>query len=163
MTVIVGNWVNDYFSVEVYEMKWSVSHSVVSDVLWVHGLGLTRLFSPWDSSGKNTGTGCHFLLQEIFPTQGSNLGLLHCRQTLYHLSHQGSSKITSAIWRCRGSIWFCSVCFWVDRIWALTNLSAPKCLLSTTIRYFFWPEGVWKITELSWPRQPSKCGNLWVK
>ena len=32
------------------------------------------------------------LLQEIFPTQGSNLGLLHCRQTLYHLSHQGSSK-----------------------------------------------------------------------
>ena len=34
--------------------------------------------------------GCHFLLQEIFPTQGSNLGLLHCRQTLYHLSHQES-------------------------------------------------------------------------
>ena len=32
---------------------------------------------------------CHFLLQRIFPTQGSNLGLLHCRQTLYHLSHQG--------------------------------------------------------------------------
>ena len=34
--------------------------------------------------------GCHFLLQRIFPTQGSNLGLLHCRQTLYHLRHQGS-------------------------------------------------------------------------
>ena len=34
--------------------------------------------------------GCHFLLQGIFPTQGSNLGLPHCRQTLYHLSHQGS-------------------------------------------------------------------------
>ena len=33
--------------------------------------------------------GCHFLLQGIFPTQGSNLGLLHCRQTLYHVSHQG--------------------------------------------------------------------------
>ena len=33
---------------------------------------------------------CHFLLQEIFPTQGLNLGLRHCRQTLYHLSHQGS-------------------------------------------------------------------------
>ena len=33
---------------------------------------------------------CRFLLQGIFPTQGSNLGLLHCRQTLYHLSHQGS-------------------------------------------------------------------------
>ena len=34
--------------------------------------------------------GCHFLFQEIFPTQGLNLGLPHCRQTLYHLSHQGS-------------------------------------------------------------------------
>ena len=33
--------------------------------------------------------GCHFLLQGIFPTQGSNLGLLPCRQILYHLSHQG--------------------------------------------------------------------------
>ena len=36
--------------------------------------------------------GCHFLFQRIFPTQGSNPGLLHCRQTLYCLSHQGSSK-----------------------------------------------------------------------
>ena len=35
--------------------------------------------------------GGHFLPQGIFPTQGSNLGLLHCRQTLYHLSHLGSS------------------------------------------------------------------------
>ena len=34
--------------------------------------------------------GCHFLLQRIFPTQGSNPGLPHCRQTLYRLSHQGS-------------------------------------------------------------------------
>ena len=37
---------------------------------------------PWDSSGKNTGVGCHFLLQGIFPTQGSNPGLPHCRETL---------------------------------------------------------------------------------
>ena len=42
---------------------------------------------------KSTGVGCHFLLQRIFPTQGSNLGLLNCRQTLYHLSHQGSHII----------------------------------------------------------------------
>ena len=38
-------------------------------------------------SGKSTGVGGHFLLQEIFPTQGLNLGLLHCRQTVYRLSH----------------------------------------------------------------------------
>ena len=43
-----------------------------------------------DSPGKNTGVGCHALLQGIFPTQGSNPGLLHCRQICYRLSHQGS-------------------------------------------------------------------------
>ena len=48
----------------------------------------TRLFSPWDFPGNNTGVGCHALLQGIFPTQGSNLGLLHCRWILYCLSHQ---------------------------------------------------------------------------
>ena len=43
-----------------------------------------------DSPGKNTGVGCHALLQGIFPIQGLNPGLLHCRQILSHLSHQGS-------------------------------------------------------------------------
>ena len=51
-----------------------------------------RLLCPWNSSGKNTGVGCHFLLHGIFLTQGSNLHvlcLLHCRQILYPLSHPG--------------------------------------------------------------------------
>ena len=43
-----------------------------------------------DSPSKNTGVSCHALLPGIFPTQESNLGLPHCRQILYHLSHQGS-------------------------------------------------------------------------
>ena len=43
------------------------------------------LLCPWDFPGKSTGVGCHFLLQGIFPTQGSNPGLPHCRQILYHL------------------------------------------------------------------------------
>ena len=47
---------------------------------------------PWNSPGKNTGVGSHSLLQGIFPTQGSNPGLLLCRQILYHLSHQGSAR-----------------------------------------------------------------------
>ncbi|XP_055426747.1 uncharacterized protein LOC129645509 [Bubalus kerabau] len=47
---------------------------------------LFRLLCPWDSPGKNTGVGCHALLQRIFPTQGSNPGLLHCRQILSHMS-----------------------------------------------------------------------------
>ena len=62
----------------------------MSDSLRPRGLEPTRLLHPWDFPGKNTGVGCHFLLQEIFPIQRLNRGLLHRRQTLYHLSHQGS-------------------------------------------------------------------------
>ena len=51
-----------------------------------------RLLCPWNFPGKNTGVGCHSLLQGIFPTQGSNPSLLHCRQIIYHLSHQGSPQ-----------------------------------------------------------------------
>ena len=46
-----------------------------------------------DSPGKNTRVGCHAVLQGIFPTQGSNPDLPHCRQILYRLSHQGSPRI----------------------------------------------------------------------
>ena len=53
----------------------------------------TRPLCPWDSPGKNTGVGCHALLQGIFLTQGLNLGLLHCRQILYYLSHQILPKV----------------------------------------------------------------------
>ena len=67
----------------------SVSRSVVPDSLRPHGLQPTRLLCPWDFPGKVTGVGCHFLLQGIFPTQGSNPGFLHCRQILYSLSYKG--------------------------------------------------------------------------
>ena len=72
-----------------YESE-SVSHSVVFDSLQPCRLQPTRLLCPWDSPGTTIGVGCHALLQGIFPTQGSNPGLLHYRQILYHLSHQGS-------------------------------------------------------------------------
>ena len=55
-----------------------------------HELYPTRLIRPWSFPGNSPGVGFHFLLQGIFPTQGSNPGLLHCRQTLYSLSYQGS-------------------------------------------------------------------------
>ena len=61
--------------------KWSESCSVMSDSLRPHGL-----YSPWNSPGRNTGVGNHSLLQGIFPTQGLNPGLPHCRQILYQLS-----------------------------------------------------------------------------
>ena len=49
----------------------------MSDSLQPHGLWPTRLLCPWDSPGKNTEMGCYFLLQGVFPTQGSNLDLPH--------------------------------------------------------------------------------------
>ena len=61
----------------------SESCSVMSDSLPPHGL---------NSPGKNTGVGSHFFLQGIFPTQGSNPGLPHCRWILYQLRHQGSLR-----------------------------------------------------------------------
>ena len=73
----------------IFRAAMSVCHSVVSDSLWPHGL-LASLLCPRNSPGQNTGVVCHFLLQGIFATQGSNPGLSHCRQMLYHLSHQGS-------------------------------------------------------------------------
>ena len=68
--------------------KWSCS--VMSDSLRPHELTVAY-HAPLSTgfSRKGAGVGCHFLLQRIFLTQGSNPGLLHCRQ-LYHLSHQGS-------------------------------------------------------------------------
>ena len=69
-------------------MKWSESHSVMSDSLWPRGL-----YSPCNSPGQNIGVDSHSLLQGIFPTLGLNPGLPHCRRILYQLSHQGSPRI----------------------------------------------------------------------
>ena len=64
------------------------SCSVVSDSLQPHGL-----YSWWNSPGQNTGVGSLPLLQGIFPTQGLNPGLPHCRRILYQLSHKGSPRM----------------------------------------------------------------------
>ena len=65
----------------------SESHSIVSNSLRPHG-------SPWNSPGQNTGVGDFSLLQEIFPAQGLDQGLPHCRQILYCLSHQGVGSLS---------------------------------------------------------------------
>ena len=77
--------------------KWKseiVSQSVMSNSLatpWT--IQPARFLCPWNSLRKNTGVGSRSLLQGIFPTEGSNPGLLHCRQILYCLSHQGSHSL----------------------------------------------------------------------
>ena len=70
------------------EMSESESHSVVFNSLRPHGV-----YSPGNSPGQNTGVDSLSLLQGIFPTQGLNPGLPHCRQILYQLSHKGRPRI----------------------------------------------------------------------
>ena len=60
---------------------------------------------PWDFPGKNTGVSCYFLLQEIFPTQGLNLGLTQCRQMLYRLRHKFSSVQSLSLVRLFATPW----------------------------------------------------------
>ena len=69
----------------------SESCSVMSDPLQPHGL-----YNPWNSPGQNTGMGSLSLLQGIFPNQGANPGLPHCRRILYQLSHKGSPHTLKA-------------------------------------------------------------------
>ena len=70
------------------KVKWSESRPVVSDSLQPHGL-----YSTWNSPGQIIRAGSLSLLWGIFPTQGSNPALPHCRQILYQLSHKGSPRI----------------------------------------------------------------------
>ena len=65
----------------------SESRSVVSDSLRLHGL-----YSPWRFPGQNIGVGSLALLQEIFPTQGLNRGLPHCRRVIYQLGHKQDGR-----------------------------------------------------------------------
>ena len=81
----------------VLEWMWSESHSVMSDSLWPH-----RPYSLWNSPIQNTGVGSLSLLQEIFPTQGSNPGLPYCRQILYQLNHKGTWRVLE--WVANGQI-----------------------------------------------------------
>ena len=72
-----------------HEREYESEHrSIVSDSLRPPGLR-----SPWNSPGQKTGVGSRSLFQGIFPTQGLNPGLPHCRRILYQLSHQGSPRI----------------------------------------------------------------------
>ena len=95
MGIFFSTWKNRTLQVDQICRKfWKLLHfltefSITSaDSLQLYALQPVWLLSSWNSPGKNTGVGCHFLLQGIFLTQGLNLGLPHQRQMLYHLSHR---------------------------------------------------------------------------
>ena len=78
------------------KIQWKINTCLLSHV-WLfatYRFYPTWLLCPWDSPRNNTGVGCHSLLQEIFPTQGSNLSLLHYRWIVNLLSILRSSKVT---------------------------------------------------------------------
>ena len=84
------------------------------------GTPWTEALGPWDSPGKNTGVGCHSLLQEIFLTQGLNPGLLQYRQILYHLppekpknTEMGSLSLLQGIFWTPESNWGPLHCRWI--------------------------------------------------
>ena len=81
------NWIPGFrlMAKPLCEVKWKLFSCV--QLFATHGL-----YSPWNSPGQNTGEGNLSLLQGIFPTQGSNPGLLHCRGILYQLRHKGSHE-----------------------------------------------------------------------
>ena len=96
--------------------RWHRSESrlVVSNSLRPHGL-----YSPWNSPSQNTGVGGHSLLQGIFPTQGWNTGLPHCRWVLYQVSHQGSPDDIGLNLSSSDRISFINFCFIFLLRWSL--------------------------------------------
>ena len=114
----------------------------MSDSLRPHGI------VQWNSPGQNTGS--LSLLQGIFPTQGSNPGLLHWRQILYHLSHQGSKHITllvshflfkkpsEKVFILHWNIFFCSV--FINGAWPLYLSSLVYHEILTSVWNWYLPQ-----------------------
>ena len=125
----------------------------MSSSLRPHGL-----YSPWNFSGQNTGMGCLSLVQGIFPTQGLNPGLPHCRQILYQLSHKGN-PVNTWIW-----IWRISLigsCQKQEKEWSRSHL--------TKIKIQRW-EGFWCLLKScfhfllqSWLLHPQKTYSFFFK
>ena len=119
-----------------------------------------------DSPGKNTGVGCHALLHGIFPTQGSNPGLLHCRQILYHLSHQGSpcdwnvKGLLSSVGpqRPRVSVGFLAAAVGVGGRIAPLCMQEINALATAAASWHQVPARV-----IVWPKQEATRGEVWPR
>ena len=96
-------------------------------------------FYPWNSPAKNTGVGLHFLLQGILLTQGLNPGLLHFRQILYHLCHQGSPTKTASVQFCYSVMfnpmdWGHVATPWTAALQASLSITTPRACLNSSIK-----------------------------
>ena len=115
-------------------VKWSKVAQSCPTLCDPMGCSPPRLLCPWIFSGKSTGVECHCLLQGIFLTQGSNLGLLHCRQMLYQLSHWSPFNLVLSL--VRSCIFHrCSVNTYKSI--PLTKISTNKVVYYYIAIYFF--------------------------
>ena len=128
--------------------------AVLSCSVTFDSLQPTGLYSPPDSSvhgnspEKNPEVGCRDLLQGIFSTQGLNLGLLHCRKILYHLSHQGSIQLVNDEARC-ASFWTISCLLCITWGWPqkTTLPRFPSLLFPVGTRQWEALMGDWQVGE----------------
>ena len=91
--------------------------------------------SPWEPPGKNTGVGSHSLLQGLSPNQGSNPAFLHCRQILYHLSHQGSIKYIINIPNSANIVDLLTLNSWLTALWLILEWSLSDTCIFSIIRH----------------------------
>ena len=144
----MGNFYN-FRTILFSTWNWSEREirSVVSDSATPWTVARQAL-CPWNFPRKNTGVSSRSILQGIYPTQGSNPGLLHCRQILYHLSHQGKPKNTGVSLSLLQEIF----------------LTQGRIMVSCIAGRFFTS---WATREAPWfePRTPLKCTLFlkWVK
>ena len=110
----------------------SESCSLMSDSLRSH-----RLYSPCKSLGQNTGVDSLSLLQGIFSTQGLNPDVLHCRQILYHLSHQGSPVLAVQLVFCFAVRANTMIKKWQEQLW-FPNIFLPCINLHPQHTHFFF-------------------------
>ena len=92
--------------------------------------GSPRLPCPWDFPGKNSGVGCHSLLQGIVPTQGSNPGLLHWQVDSLPSEPPGKPEITTAVAHSQRALSEC----WGHVCMAIWSLSPWASLVAQTVK-----------------------------
>ena len=132
INVLGWSWVHKilFFTIKMVQLIWNemgcnywvcktchikkFTDIVVSDSLWPFGLEPTRLLCPWDSPNKNTGVGCHFRLQGIFPTCVSCSSCIHCNSCIAgrFLTHWAIGEAPWYVYTC---MCICGVPQWLSK------------------------------------------------
>ena len=160
-----SNYVTCLKIFQIVSLWCMLSHSVLSDILWPHAPYPARLLCPWDFPSKNTGVGCHFLLQGIFLTQRSNLHLpllLHWQaDSVVTLSHRGSPVSLYVQEKIQTSFFFLFICLsfknknhiCLRHIWwfdvpihseMITTVKLINISISSQLLFFFY-ESTWNL------------------